>query len=188
MSYGVRNRSLWESEIEANFPRKYRRDSGPASAFSVVELSFPILLFIGRVSYADLTTLVLDVAARTAFPATRPEAQRRMQAANGRAKKKYENIRTPLFLLFDGFAVRMSEWWRMTPLRLFVHTHSEKASGSYEKDYRPMTEILPSRRSLKVLEKATPRPEHRLLPFRPINSRKSRTELKWSFNPWFFTL
>ncbi|EGI58459.1 hypothetical protein G5I_13425 [Acromyrmex echinatior] len=52
-----------------------------------------------RVSHADLTTVVLDAAARTAFPATRPEAQRRMQPRRQRAKKN-ENIEKPLFLLF----------------------------------------------------------------------------------------
>ncbi|KYM87501.1 hypothetical protein ALC53_03400 [Atta colombica] len=39
----------------------------------------PSRFLSARVSHADLTTVVLDAAARTAFPATRPEAQRRMQ-------------------------------------------------------------------------------------------------------------
>lgn len=71
--------ALWKSGVEPNFPRGHGCDSRPASAFSVADLTFPISLFIGRVSHADLTTVVLDAVARTAFPATRPEAQRRMQ-------------------------------------------------------------------------------------------------------------
>lgn len=77
-------------ESKPTFPEDMGGIWGAASAFSV-NLPFPISLFIGRVSYADLTTLVLDAAARTAFPATRSEAQRRMQPriAESEEERKY---------------------------------------------------------------------------------------------------
>lgn len=93
--------ALWESGVEPNFPRGHGCDSRPASAFSVTDLMFPISLFIGCVSHADLTTVVLDAVARTAFPATRPEAHAVASnaVANDKAKKS-KNIGRPLFLLF----------------------------------------------------------------------------------------
>jgi len=60
-----------------------------------MDLLFAISLFIDRVSHADLTTVVLDVAARTAFPATRPEAQRRMQSRMVEEERKYREAVVP---------------------------------------------------------------------------------------------
>jgi len=70
--------SLEENNQTKLSPRTWTRFATGVSFFC--RWSFvPHLVFYQRVSHADLTTVVLDAAARTVFPATRPEAQRRMQ-------------------------------------------------------------------------------------------------------------
>lgn len=147
----IRNHSPWKRGVESNFPRGHGRDSRPASTFSVADLTFPISLFIGRVSHADLTTVVLDAAARTAFPATRPEAQRRMQPRMAvRREAKISRGRCSFCSAEFRRKDETSEWWRAS--RHYDRSHASvviQPAEASEKDYRPVTGILLSRRSLE---------------------------------------
>lgn len=88
MSRRLRSRSRWERGIESDFPEteiKREKERGAIRGrrqlflSSIFHSSFrSFFFFIGCLSHAD-PTAVLYTAARTAFPATRPAAQRRTQ-------------------------------------------------------------------------------------------------------------
>jgi len=91
----------------------------------------------GRVSHADLTAVVLDTAARTAFPATRPGAHRALAgAAAGDSDAAREggweggrDRERPLYFLLFAPLWMMTRASRQPGLRPFVRPRSRKPRG-----------------------------------------------------------
>lgn len=171
-------------ESNPTFPEDMGAIWGPASAFSV-DLSFPISFFIGRVSHAHLTTLVLDAAARTAFPATRPEAQRRMQPRIAERRTKISACRY-FFCSFE-FAVRMrraNDDARRAVTTVRIRGDTAEAG----EDYRPVTAILPSRRSLRVFSLKDPSTLTSTISISSVEFPEVPELKRWSSNPVFHAI